>query len=466
MAVPARDGGHPTVAIVSVNHNGGRYLGDFLASLEALDYPADRVRIVLVDNASADGSVELVRERFPRTHLIEVGANVGFAAGCNVGIGATTTDYVALVNNDTVVEPSWLRALVEVAESDARVGMVGSKMLFFTPFLDVRLNARAPAGVALSGVPLLALREARVETCDYDKLVVRRGHVAWSVEPDARIQWIEGETHLAVPIAGRRGGATLVLTARSAPGRGDQEIAIAAGPAKVGSVVATEGWSSWRLAIPAEVVEKAAHDLINNAGTLVDAEGRFGDRGIFEFDRGQYDEVMDVPALCGGSMLLRRAMLQRIGAFDARYFMYFEDLDLSWRAREAGWRIVYTPRSRLRHIHAGSSREGSPLWLFYVTRNHLFWLVQHGRAPAAARAVGRFYARATSRSLQALRERLRGRGGSAARDLARADMTAARSLTRHLPALLAGRVRKAVTSAMVMREGGPAPRRSGRAPSG
>jgi GT2 family glycosyltransferase len=126
-------------------------------------------------------------------------------------------------------------------------------------------------------------------------------------------------------------------------------------------------------------------------------------------------------------------MLEAIGGFDTRYFMYFEDVDLSWRAPRAGWRVVYTPRSSLRHVHAGTSREGSPLWVFFVTRNRLFFLVKHGTARAAVREVLRFYARAGHRAARWLLRR-----GAAA---PATELRVAQSLARHLPGLLVSRYR-------------------------
>ena len=436
---PPGDGAHPTVSVVSLNYNGRRYLERFLRSALALDYPAPCYRVVIVDNGSTDGSVDLVRERFPQVHIVEAGRNLGFAGGCNLGIRATRSEYVALVNNDTVVERDWLRPLVEVAESDPRVGLVGSKMLFLTPFLDLGLEALAEgrAGPSVPGAPALVLHDARVAGCDYDKLMFRAGHLGAGSDDGRSVRVLASPARLAVPVTRADAPATLVLTLCTAPSRGDSTIGVTLGDAEIGRLALTRTPRTFRLEVSREIVAPATHDMINNAGTRVDGEGRFGDRGIFEFDDGQYDVVDDVPALCGASVLLRRGMLEGIGAFDTRYFMYFEDLDLSWRARRAGWRVVYTPRSQLRHVHAGTSREGSPLWIFFVTRNRLFWLIKHGTARAAVRAVGAFYAGATRGALRAVARRLLGRDPS----MAAVDLQVARSLARHLPGLLISRYR-------------------------
>src|SRR5437867_3885831 len=347
---PPGDGAHPTVSVVSLNYNGRRYLERFLRSALALDYPPPCYRVVIVDNGSTDGSVDLVRERFPQVHIVEAGRNLGFAGGCNLGIRATRSEYVALVNNDTVVERDWLRPLVEVAESDPRVGLVGSKMLFLTPFLDLGLEALAEgrAGPGVPGAPALVLHEARVAGCDYDKLMFRAGHLGADGDDGRSVHVLASPARLAVPTTRADAPATLVLTLCTAPSRGDSTIGVTLGDAEIGRLALTRTPRTFRLEVSREIVAPATHDMINNAGTRVDGEGRFGDRGIFEFDDGQYDVVDDVPALCGASVLLRRDMLEGIGAFDTRYFMYFEDIDLSWRARRAGWRVVYTQRSQLR----------------------------------------------------------------------------------------------------------------------
>ena len=440
---PPGDGRHPTVSVVSVNYNGRAYLEPFLQSVLALDYPPSCYRVVLVDNGSTDGSVPLVRERFPQVRIVEAGDNLGFAGGCNLGIRATTSEYVALVNNDTVVEPGWLRPLVEVAEADPRVGLVGSKLLFLTSFLDVGLEAfveglERPSD---SSAPTLELREARVLGCDYDKLIVRSGHLGAGQDGGRPVHTLAPSARLAVPVAQADAPATLVLTLRALrPGR-NLPVGVFAGDAEIERLEVTHTPRTFRLEVSREIVARAARDVINNAGTRIDGEGRFGDRGIFEFDDGQYDLVVDMPALCGASVLLRREMLERIGGFDTRYFMYFEDVDLSWRASRAGWRLVYTPRSRLRHVHAGTSREGSPRWVFLVTRNHLFWLIKHGRMWAALYGVSAFYARTLRRALPAMARRFvrHDQSGSATMDAV--DLQVARSLARHLPGLLVSRYR-------------------------
>lgn len=121
----------PRVEIVVLNWNGGE---DTLACLESsmkIDYPA--FEVVVVDNGSTDGSAAAIRERFPGVTFIKNGENLGYAGGNNVGLRNALKrdfDYVLLLNNDTEVAPEFLRFLVEAAEADPAVGIVGPTIYY------------------------------------------------------------------------------------------------------------------------------------------------------------------------------------------------------------------------------------------------------------------------------------------------------------------------------------------------
>lgn len=110
-----------------------------LKSLEKTNYPKDLLDIILVDNVSEDEVVSVVKRDFPHVHIIENKENIGFAAGNNVGIFYAIkhgADYVAILNNDTVVDPNWLQELVRVFDTDLSIGCVTSKIyLYDTPEL-------------------------------------------------------------------------------------------------------------------------------------------------------------------------------------------------------------------------------------------------------------------------------------------------------------------------------------------
>ncbi len=118
----------PTVTIVIANWNRCVHLERCLGALE-LQTLRD-FETVVVDNASCDGSIEMVRKQFPRVRVIANSRNLGFATANNVGIRASSAPFVATLNNDTEPRPDWLERLVEPALQDPGVGMVASKMLF------------------------------------------------------------------------------------------------------------------------------------------------------------------------------------------------------------------------------------------------------------------------------------------------------------------------------------------------
>src|SRR4029450_6710146 len=87
----------PEVAFVLVNYNGEKHLASILTSIQALSYPATKMEVVVVDNASTDRSLDVIAH-FPAVRVLRQRANIGFAAGCNVGAQSTTADLLAFVN--------------------------------------------------------------------------------------------------------------------------------------------------------------------------------------------------------------------------------------------------------------------------------------------------------------------------------------------------------------------------------
>ncbi len=116
----------PAVAVVIVNWNGLMFLPACLLALSRQTHP--NVEIVVVDNASTDGSVAYLEQHHPHIQIIRNARNVGFAAACNQGIQATSAGLIALLNNDAVAHPQWLAAMVAMMV-DPAVGMCACRML-------------------------------------------------------------------------------------------------------------------------------------------------------------------------------------------------------------------------------------------------------------------------------------------------------------------------------------------------
>jgi GT2 family glycosyltransferase len=119
----------PLYTILIVNFNGRRHLGPCLAALAAQTFPRHRFEVVLVDNASADGSAEFVRDSFPWVRVVALPRNTGFAGGNNAGLPFARGQSVVLLNNDTIADPHWLAELAAaVEETGATVS--ASKLVF------------------------------------------------------------------------------------------------------------------------------------------------------------------------------------------------------------------------------------------------------------------------------------------------------------------------------------------------
>lgn len=112
--------------VVIPNYNGIKYMEKCLDSL----YAGSRVPdIIVVDNASADGSLDLIAEKYPRAERIELNENTGFSHAVNVGIQRAETKYVFLLNNDTVIDEKCVEELEKAMEEDSSSFSAGAKMI-------------------------------------------------------------------------------------------------------------------------------------------------------------------------------------------------------------------------------------------------------------------------------------------------------------------------------------------------
>jgi GT2 family glycosyltransferase len=431
----------PFVRVFVINFDGGQMTMDCLHSVLATDWPADRLEIVMVDNGSLDDVAERVRAELPGVRVVEPLANTGFAGGCNLGISAPGSfDHVALVNNDAVVEPGWLRPLVEVLEADPGIGAVSAKMLFAGRFVEVEVEVpdAAPVGadprtlgVRLVGARIDGRRDDGGISFDEGWFGSEEPHRPTGEEM-ARWSWRRGRIRVraddAVP-------STLTLhlasigrrTVRVRSGAGTQEVVVDGGPVIVDVALAGP-----------------AVDIVQNVGSALFPGGFGGDRGFMEVDHGQFDAPSDVFAWCGGAVLLRRAYLDDVGLFDERLFLYYEDTDLSWRGLLRGWRYRYVPTSVVRHRHAQSSGVGSPVFTYHTQRNRPLVLAKNAPLPLAARAGLGLVRRALRTTvLELVKRPLTLRMPS--RAAVRAEWRVVRGYARLLPSMVRDRRRAAPT---------------------
>ena len=114
------------VSIVIPNYNGMAFME---ACMQAVLRDAPKAELIVVDNASKDGSLEYTREHFPEARVLALDQNYGFARAVNEGIRAATRPYVILLNNDTEVEPGFTDALVGALEADVRAFSAQAKLI-------------------------------------------------------------------------------------------------------------------------------------------------------------------------------------------------------------------------------------------------------------------------------------------------------------------------------------------------
>ncbi len=234
-------------SVVIPNWNGAHHLPPCLDALRAQTYPD--IEVIVADNASHDGSQQLLAERYPEVRLVQLPKNRGFTGACNAGMEAATGEYVSLLNNDTEVDPNWVAEVVAAFERHPEAGLVASKMLLF----------------------------------------------------DRR-------------------------------------------------------------------------DTFHTAGDLYRVDGRLMNRGVWQQDRGQYDQEDYVFSACGGSSAYRRRMLDEIGLLDDDFFFSAEDMDLAWRAQLTGYRCVYAPNAVV--YHKLSATGGGVTASFYDGRNMIWILIK------------------------------------------------------------------------------------------
>lgn len=381
-AVPA----HPRVRAVVVNYNGGARAVQAVESLRALEWPSERLDVVLVDNASTDGVASALRSTRADVRVIEAGANLGFGGGCNLGMGDLAgIDLVALLNPDAVVEPDWLWRLAQAHDADPRLAGACPKILFDVPFVEIELHSptstfgrgdHRPLGVLVSG--------ARVAGEDVSHRV-QFVHGFWGPEPGAEQtgprQWSAGNALLRVPALddGSSAGCSLLLSAI-----GQREIRLRCGDAQ--TVLHVDRHPRWHpLAVGGKPVE-----VINSVGVTVLDDGYAADRGWLQQDHGRWDESVEVDAWSGAAVLLRAEHLRQVGRFDETLFLYYEDVELSLRARRAGWHHVAVPQAVARHVHSATVVAGSRLHQYFSERNRLLVLASYAPARSVMAMAARF----------------------------------------------------------------------------
>jgi GT2 family glycosyltransferase len=356
------------VRVVVVNFNGGEFLGRAIEALLAT-VSACAIEIVVVDNASTDGLLNGIMNRFPTVRLIRSNTNLGFAGGNNLALrDLSGVDAVALVNSDCFVSPRWLHPLIAALGDDAGVGAASPKILFDGRWRPVTITS--PTFVPGNG--------------DGRTLGVRVH------DGPTPVMFGKGFSHHEQGFRWSDGAEAGLFVA-------DHEPAVLRLAAERPKQITLNGRTAEVTEEPTDLTVSGDEtvDVINNAGNEL-TEAWWGvERGFHEADQGQWDRPRDIPGWCGACVLLRADYLRDVGLLDDRFFLYFEDTDLSLRGAKQGWRYRYQPASVVRHGHGLSSGSTSPLSRYCTERNRLVVIARHAPKPTAARLWAKATADAT-----------------------------------------------------------------------
>ncbi|MEK7078924.1 MAG: glycosyltransferase family 2 protein [Patescibacteria group bacterium] len=138
---------------------------------------------------------------------------------------------------------------------------------------------------------------------------------------------------------------------------------------------------------------------IQNAGIRIFPNGYAQDIGAipnnkiqdYEEDSGQYDIEKEIPAACGAAVLYRKSILDKIGFLDESFFLYYEDVEISERAKKHGYKIIYAPNAVVHHLHAASSGEWSPFFIYHSEKGRLLHMIYHFPLPIFLKEYLRFF---------------------------------------------------------------------------
>ena len=378
------------VLVVVVNFNGGGFLARAIELLLATETSAT-VDIVVVDNASTDGSLDSVVSRFPSVRIIRSDINLGFAGGNNLALrDLSQVDAVALVNSDCFVTPGWLTPLIAELDRDERVATASPKILFDGRWHPIAIASPTFSPGAGDGRELgVRVYQGRTGVMFGSGFSHAEGGFRWTSAPTAQC-FMSADSSPVLRLAAERSKKVVA---------NDVSYAVTTEPAS--------------FVVPVS----EAVDIINNAGNDLNERWWGVERGFGEVDGGQFDEPTDIAGWCGACVLISTHYLADVGLLDERFFLYFEDTDLSLRGSAKGWRYRYQPASIVRHGHGLSSNPASTLSRFCAERNRLVVIARHAPRPTALRlwaaAAHDAFAAVVHRDRDEARLRLRSLAGAA-----------------------------------------------------
>lgn len=383
----------PLISIITVNFNGRIFLKNLFNSILSLDCPPEEIQIIMVDNNSTDGSVEFVKKEFPQVEIVALKRNKGYAGGNNEGFKHSKGKYIALINNDCVVEKEWLSEMLSIfrqSTDDSRIGAVGSKVVFYYPYLPIQLIAssknqkemrsnRVSRRLGIKISDLIVGSTGSDNDCQStlsESVKYLDGFYPAESNSSGKVyHWAKGNAILALPIEDLGRNMELQFSVSSYLSPNNLQLVI--GEEMLKDIELSKKPRTVKIEIPKKFFTYRK-DIINSCGIKINKSFYSRDRGFESFDEGQYNRVEEIFGLSGSSFVVNRKMLEEVGCFDENFFTYYEDIDLFWRSRLAGWKNFFTPKSVVRHFHCGTSKEWSYDFTYYVIRNRLLMIFKCG----------------------------------------------------------------------------------------
>ncbi|GIK83854.1 MAG: hypothetical protein BroJett025_04760 [Patescibacteria group bacterium] len=387
----------PLVSILIINYNGKKFLKDCLTSIDNVNFPRNEYEVILVDNDSQDDSVSCVKKDFPWVKLVESKANLGFAEGNNLAYSKAVGEYIVLLNNDTVVDRNWLRSLVSTAKKNKNVGIVTSKLLFSTPFIELDIisdteikvniypnsNSYKPLGLIVDNISCSTKEKSQ-------QIWYKKGFYK-KTKGNYSSRWTDGHGVVLLPFKGKE-SETYNISLHGYPHVSNIKTKFQIstfGKIIVSDFLPSREVKQLNITVKREDIKDDLIYLVQNAGSVVFKKGLGRDRGsvilrakngvkeFYDFDSSYYNHEEEVLAACGASCLIKREVIGE-QIFDPAYFMYYEDVDLSLKVWRKGYTILYQPKSVVYHKHrATTDQQPTSFFLANIEKNHLFLLLSH-----------------------------------------------------------------------------------------
>ena len=130
----------PTVTITFPTFNGWQDTKECLNSLSKLDYPRSKIEIIVIDNNSSDHTPDKISNYFPNVEIIKMQKNLGYAKAVNIAVGKSHAKYILFSNNDVVLDKDYVINMVKVAETDPKIGIIGSLVYLKKPRGKIGFN--------------------------------------------------------------------------------------------------------------------------------------------------------------------------------------------------------------------------------------------------------------------------------------------------------------------------------------